>query len=860
MRLLNKPGMDWPASRGKTGLFLMNLFARMRHMDRRVSLVPKMLILTVGVGVALTVVVASVQTARLDRFFGSELKQRLARHAEEERIHFDSHVAAYHGNIKLIVSQKRFSDYVATKHFSEKNNSVTHYTVNLPPWLPDASVMRHFVPIQFALLLDGHGQVREVFHGAPDPFPQSLLQPGNLLLQMSHNQSYMTSVDGRPFLLTAESYKGPEGRLATLLLAQELNDDFLMATHGPVYHEYIDALVARGPARIVASSRPELVPDGTSLDTLNGVYLIAGKSFFDWGASDLVLEFTTFISKAELAELNKSVLKTQQQERIIIAIVLILSFSLLMFWMTERIQKLTRSIGDYAYRRLGMSLQVTAKGDQIAVLEDQFHIFTDEIEASREQLKWQAEELLREKTVYLDNILQSSPVSIIAADLELRIKYYNAAAEKVFGYDPLYVVGKKAEELAAEGSAIHSIFKNAFAIVGKGGAYADVAVMHGTGTTKYFDVTVHGIADKKDILTGYLLLAHDITERLRTEKDLLLFRSMVDQSNDAFFVADAQTGRILDVNDKACSSLGYARDELLALGITDISILTTGPTSWGERVEMIRKRSSFIFESSHRRKDGSTFPVEISTRLISQEGRDYLIGVARDITQRKKIEVELRIKDSAIAASINGIAISDMQGMIHYVNRAYVAMMGYADESEILGKPLSDFAGSAEQSGQVQEALRTRGGWIGELIGRRKDGTLVPRLMSASLVTDEAGRPISVLGSFVDITERKQAEAALQSSQETLQKIIDGSSAVIFAKDLDGKYLFINSLYERLFHVSKSEIIGKTDHDIFPAEVAAGIRRCRPEGLAGGNDDRGGGTSASGRWSSLLHFFEISAV
>jgi PAS domain S-box-containing protein len=749
---------------------------RIRHLLRSVSLVPKMLLLTLGVGLLLTVLVDSVQTARLDRIFGQELRQKLAERAAEERIQFDNHVSSYHGDIQLIVSQKRFIDYVSTKRFSEKSSGVKHYSAPPPPWLPKSSIMRHMAPIQFALLLDGKGNVREVYHGAPDVLPQSLLQPANLLIQLSHNQSYMTSVDGRPFLLTAESSVRPDGKqAATLLLAQELNDEFLIGTHGLDRRDDIVALVTSEAPRVIASSRPELIPDGTALDTLKQDYLIAGKSFFDWGASDLVLEFTTFISRAEFARLNESVLKAQRQERIAIASVLICSFSLLMFWMTGRIRKLTRFVGDYSHRRLGMSLYSAVKGDQIAVLEDQYRLFIDEIEASRTQLKRQAEELLREKTVYLDNILQSSPVTIVAADLELRIKYYNAAAEQVFGYDSLFVIGKRAGELAVEGNNIHSLFKNALSVVGAGGAYADVAVMQGRGAVKYFDVAVHGIADNENILIGYLLIAHDITERLCAQKDLLLFRSLVDQSNDAFFVVDPETAAILDVNERACLNLEYAREALLALRVRDINPSVLDDASWQGIVDTVRRKQSLVWESVHKKKTGTVFPVELSVRIISQEGKDYLIAVARDITQRKKVEMELRIKDNAIAASINGIAISDMAGTVTYVNRSYVSMMGYADESEMLGKPLSTFVESPEQAERVKEALKTRGGWVGELAGKRKDGSLVPRLMSASIVYDESGVPISVMGSFVDITERKRAEASRLEYEQRFRAIFDAA-------------------------------------------------------------------------------------
>ena len=315
------------------------------------------------------------------------------------------------------------------------------------------------------------------------------------------------------------------------------------------------------------------------------------------------------------------------------------------------------------------------------------------------------------------------------------------------------------------------------------------------------------------------------------------FRLIAETIAEVFWIADVDLSRMIYVSPAYERVWGRSRESLYE-----------NPRLLFDAVhEEDRERMLAVLES---RKTGGTFEFEYrivrpdgAVRVVwesgypvrDEEGRlTSYVGVAHDITERKKMEMEMRIKDSAIAASINGIAISDLQGTIRYANRSYVTMLGYEEESEILGKPLSTFAESAEQAEIIREALRTRGGWVGELTGRRKDGTLVPRLMSASLVTDEAGRPINVLGSFIDITERKQAEEALRSNRETLQKIIDGSSAVIFAKDLDGKYLFINSLFEQLFHVSKSEIIGKTDRDIFPAETAAALKEADLKALQAG--------------------------
>jgi len=131
----------------------------------------------------------------------------------------------------------------------------------------------------------------------------------------------------------------------------------------------------------------------------------------------------------------------------------------------------------------------------------------------------------------------------------------------------------------------------------------------------------------------------DITEPKLAEKSLKLFRTLVDQSNDAIEVVDPETLRLLDVNDKACQQLGYSREELLALSIFDIDPYVN--ESVRARIQNKLHESSYaVMESVHRRKDGSTFPVEVSMKLVRTE-RGYIVTVARDITERKRAEEAL---------------------------------------------------------------------------------------------------------------------------------------------------------------------------------------------------------------------------
>jgi PAS domain S-box-containing protein len=142
-------------------------------------------------------------------------------------------------------------------------------------------------------------------------------------------------------------------------------------------------------------------------------------------------------------------------------------------------------------------------------------------------------------------------------------------------------------------------------------------------------------------------MARDITERRQAQESLHLFRRLIDQTNEAIEVVDPETLRFLDVNDKCCRDLGYTRDELLALNVADTDPMVNDDSmvSIGKRID----QSGFvIFESLRRRKDGSTYPVEINLKRVRLE-RAYLVNVVRDITERKRVEESLRQKNEALA-------------------------------------------------------------------------------------------------------------------------------------------------------------------------------------------------------------------
>jgi PAS domain S-box-containing protein len=176
--------------------------------------------------------------------------------------------------------------------------------------------------------------------------------------------------------------------------------------------------------------------------------------------------------------------------------------------------------------------------------------------------------------------------------------------------------------------------------------------------------------------------------------------------------------------------------------------------------------------------------------------------------EKERVERELKIKESALALSKNGIVMADMEGNITYVNRSFLDMWGYNGVEEVLGRPVLEFWQKGEEANAVLKAVRSGVNWKGGLVAMRRDGSLFDVHLSASVVADEYGRAICMMGSFVDITEQRKMEKALRESKAELEqrtrmlKEVNTTLKVLLERRADDK----NVLVERV-HLNAKELI-----------------------------------------------------
>ena len=264
-----------------------------------------------------------------------------------------------------------------------------------------------------------------------------------------------------------------------------------------------------------------------------------------------------------------------------------------------------------------------------------------------------------------------------------------------------------------------------------------------------------GVRESRDSLARFWLLA-------RHSRDILLFMRRDD-------------GRLLEVNQAAVAAYGYSRDELLALTIHDLR----APGTRGQATEQTAKADAhgLLFETWHVRKDGTTFPVEVSSRGASIEGTATLISVVRDISQRRQAEDALRLSEEKFAkifeSNPTAICLTRLaDSRIVDANPAFSELSGYS-RPEFFGRTILELKmwPSIEDRDRFIEDLRRDGSLRHRHQAIRiKSGELREFLASAETLTIE-GEAL-MLSTWLDITERRRAEEELAAAGRAKDQFI----------------------------------------------------------------------------------------
>jgi PAS domain S-box-containing protein len=300
----------------------------------------------------------------------------------------------------------------------------------------------------------------------------------------------------------------------------------------------------------------------------------------------------------------------------------------------------------------------------------------------------------------------------------------------------------------------------------------------------------------------------DITHRKQAEEALHLTQFSVDHASEGIFWMDSE-GHIVYINDAACRSLGYSREELLALSIPDIDPLHPRD-AWEKAWEIARQQGSYTHETQHRTKQGKVFPVEVTSNHVLFGGKEYSFAFTRDITERKQAEEALAASEArfrkAFMTGADCFYITTIpEGRILEANDRFEDIFGYGRD-EVIGKTFIELGlyRNADERRKLVSRLNSEGR-VSEMEFRslRKDGRPITLLLSASML--EGGEAPLVLGVIRDVTEQKRAEEALIR----LRQAANAANEVIFMTNAEGIFTFVNPEFTQLYGYTEAEVLGK---------------------------------------------------
>ncbi|MBB3017953.1 PAS domain S-box-containing protein [Microvirga lupini] len=329
--------------------------------------------------------------------------------------------------------------------------------------------------------------------------------------------------------------------------------------------------------------------------------------------------------------------------------------------------------------------------------------------------------------------------------------------------------------------------------------------------TRYMDFVYQPVLDEQGRVTGIFAQGFDVTRQVETEtafsESEARYRLFSEETREGVVIHNGEV--ILDCNPAYARIFGYA-DVAEVIGLPSAACVT--PRSAALLQEKRALNSEEPYEIEAIRKDGSVFPAEFVGRVATWKGEKVRIGLARDLTERKRREAALRVSEAHFAAifdqSAAGFAESDLTGRFLRVNDRFCDITGYSREELVNMRRMQDITHPDDLPGNLvlfQKAVEAGEPFEIEKRYIRPDGSEIWVSNTVTLIHDEAGRPQSIASVSLDLTARREAEAALRQSESRLRLALDAGRMAVWESDTRTNSVTISPELNRLLGFSDDE-------------------------------------------------------
>lgn len=434
----------------------------------------------------------------------------------------------------------------------------------------------------------------------------------------------------------------------------------------------------------------------------------------------------------------------------------------------------------------------------------------------------------------LQSILDAVPSMIGYWDSELCNRVANRAYERFFGVEPATLMHRSMQSLL--GDRLFELNRPHVEAALRGEAQVFERSIPKPGGTGSLHTLAHYLPDVVDgKVRGFYVLVHDISEIVETRQQLAqaqretqgLLRTLQEQ----FIVSVADpAGNIVEVNDSFCRISGYSRDELLGQNHRMINSGHHVPEFWRNFWHEIADGRAWRGDVCNRAKDGSIYWVNsVVAPFFGTDGSiEKYISIRSDITAVKLAEQRLRSSEAFLEragqiAGVGGWELDLQNSSLQWTNQTYRLHEVPAGYVPTLDAALNFYAPEARPliERAVAEGIETGNSWDLELPLVTAAGRTI-WVRAVGTAEFESGRAVRLVGAFQDISERRQAEAALTYERQLMSSLLETLPDQIYFKDRESRFLRINPALARRFGLTDaSSAIGKSDADFFAAEHAA---------------------------------------
>ncbi|NWJ98268.1 MAG: PAS domain S-box protein, partial [Chloroflexi bacterium] len=318
-----------------------------------------------------------------------------------------------------------------------------------------------------------------------------------------------------------------------------------------------------------------------------------------------------------------------------------------------------------------------------------------------------------------------------------------------------------------------------------------------------------------------MVIARDISERKRAENVLKRYQLLAENTLDIILFI-RPSGDLLEANQAAALAYGYTIEELQSLNIRDLRAKKTLSQVATQMKEAVTNTRGILFETLHRRKDGTLFPVEVSSHGIELEGEQVLLSVIRDITERKRAEEVLLESEERYRSVVNalseGVILHNRDGTIHS-NPSARQILELSEDALTSHDPTDSHWGFIHEDGTsfpaethpAKVTLSTGKPCSGVIMGLQRPNSNTQWL---SINTEPLFQPDKVtlrgvVSSIVDITRQKEVEEALRESEGRYRSVVNSIKEVIFQTDAAGRWTFLNPAWIEITGFSVKESLGE---------------------------------------------------